>query len=59
MLRRPALVTQADVARILRAAKQVGVSEVVVPIGNTSLVVRIAPSTAPEKVLEPGEEIVL
>ena len=34
MPRRPAQITQADVARIIRAAKQAGATEVVVPVGE-------------------------
>jgi hypothetical protein len=48
MSRRPATVTQADVARVIRAAKQAGASEVEVRVGKGSVVVRIdAPQTAP------------
>jgi hypothetical protein len=42
MSRRPASVTQADVARILRAAKQVGASEVEVRVGDSIIVVRMS-----------------
>ena len=49
---------QADVARVIRAAKQAGAAEVLVPIGDQQVVVRLA-STAPEKALEPEGEIVL
>jgi hypothetical protein len=59
MSRRPAQITQADVARVIRAAKQAGATEVVVRIGESSLVVRLAPSTGPDKALESDEEIVL
>jgi hypothetical protein len=59
MPRRPAQITQAEVARIIRAAKQAGASEVVVKIGEQSVVVRLDQSTAPEKPLEKEEEIVL
>jgi hypothetical protein len=59
MPRRPAQITQADVARIIRAAKQAGASEVVVKIGEQSLIVRLGRSTASEKALEQDEEIVL
>jgi hypothetical protein len=44
MPRRKAEITQADVARVIRAAKQSGAEEVIVPMGNQSLVVRLAPS---------------
>ena len=59
MSRRPAQITQSDVARIIRAAKQAGASEVVVPIGEKFVVVKLGPSTAPTKALEQDEEIVL
>ena len=45
MPRRPATLTQADVARIIRAAKQAGAAEVVVKIGEASITVRLGPST--------------
>lgn len=38
MSRRPATVTQADVARIVRAAKQAGAAEVEVRIGGTATI---------------------
>jgi hypothetical protein len=57
MPRRPAQITQAEVARIIRAAKQAGASEVFVP--EKFLVVKFGPSTAPAKALEQDEEIVL
>jgi hypothetical protein len=44
MPRRPAEITQADGARVIRAAKQSGANEVVVPVGKRELVVRLAPS---------------
>jgi hypothetical protein len=59
MPRRPAQITQADVARIIRAAKQAGASEVVVPVGEKNLVVRLGPSTRPAEPLAADEEIVL
>jgi hypothetical protein len=59
MPRRPAQITQADVARIIRAAKQAGASEVVVPVGEANVVVRLGPSTGPAKTIEPDGEIVL
>lgn len=58
MSRRPALITQADVARAIRAAKQAGAAEVEIRFGGqTSILIRI--STGAEKPLEPTEEIVL
>ena len=59
MPRRAAQITQAEVARIIRAAKQAGASEVVVKIGEQSVIVRLGQSTAMEKPLVPDEEIVL
>jgi hypothetical protein len=59
MPRRPSQITQADIARVIRAAKQAGAAEVVVRVGDQSLIVRLAPSTAPETPLAPAEEIVL
>jgi hypothetical protein len=59
MPRRPAQIYQADVARIIRAAKQAGAYEVVVRVGEQSLTVRLMPSTGPEKTLEQDEEVVL
>jgi len=59
MPRRPATVTQADIARAIRAAKQTGAAEVEVRAGDASIVVRIAPSTTPETPLESTAGIVL
>jgi hypothetical protein len=59
MPRRPAQVTQADIARVIRAAKQAGAAEVVVKIGEQSLIVRLGPSDNPQKGLEPEGEIIL
>jgi hypothetical protein len=60
MPRRPAAITQADIARAIRAAKQAGAAEVEVRVGAAAtILVRIAPSTASEKPLEPIGEIVL
>jgi hypothetical protein len=57
MSRRPATVMQADIARILRAAKQAGASEVEVKLGEQSVIVKL--STGEPKTLESNEEIVL
>jgi hypothetical protein len=59
MSRRPAAITQADVARVIRAAKQAGAAEVVVPLGQQSVIVRLTPSTDVEKILATSEEIIL
>ena len=42
-----------------RAAKQAGAIEVVVKVGDQSLIVRLTPSTGVEVPLAPAEEIVL
>jgi hypothetical protein len=57
MSRRPAAISQADVARVIRAAKQAGAAEVVVKIGDQSVVVKL--STTIDKALETSGEIVL
>ena len=59
MPRRPAQITQADIARVIRAAKQAGAIEVVVKVGDQSLIVRLTPSTGVQAPLAPAEEIVL
>lgn len=58
MSRRPATVTQADVARILRAAKQAGAAEVEVRFGQAIVTVRLS-STAPIYAVDTGEVIPL
>ena len=59
MPRRAAQITQADVARVIRAAKQAGASEVEVKIGHQAVIVRLAQSTGPDKTLEGDREIIL
>jgi hypothetical protein len=59
MPRRPATITQADIARIIRAAKQAGAAEVVVEVGDASITVRLEPSTEDNKTLAYDGEIVL
>ena len=59
MSRRPAVIIQADVARIIRAAKQAGATEVIVRVGEQSVIVRLTPSTDTYKVLATPEEIIL
>ncbi|MGB9385735.1 MAG: hypothetical protein WCB50_13135 [Pseudolabrys sp.] len=59
MTRRPATIIQADVARVIRAAKQEGAAEVEVRVGDTSIVVRIASSTGVQSSLETSEQIIL
>jgi hypothetical protein len=61
MSRSPAHITQADIARAIRAAKQAGAAEVEIRIGGQdAIIIRISPSTgmaAPD--LEQSAEIVL
>ena len=60
MSRRHATVTQADVARIVRAAKQAGAAEVeVTPDGR--IVVRLyqTAKAAPDNTLDAGRELTL
>jgi ATP phosphoribosyltransferase regulatory subunit HisZ len=59
MPRRPATITQADIARAIRAAKQAGAAEVEVRVGDASIVFRIASSTGVQSSLETSEQIVL
>jgi hypothetical protein len=57
--RRAAQVTQSDIARVLRAAKQAGWFEVEVKIGEQTITIRLTPSTDLKTALAPAEEIVL
>jgi hypothetical protein len=59
MPRRAAQITQADVAWIIRAAKQAGAAEIEIKVGEQTLLVRLTPSTAHESPLAPTAEIVL
>jgi hypothetical protein len=60
MSRRAATITQADVARVIRAAKQAGASEVEIRIGDRNvIIIRITPSTGGNVALEESTEIVL
>ena len=60
ILRRRSQITQADIARIIRAAKQAGAAEVEVRLPQQStIVIRLQPSAAPDIPLAPSEEIVL
>jgi hypothetical protein len=54
MSRRPAAITQAEIARAIRAAKQAGAAEI--EVRGASVVIRLAPSTSTP---EPEAEIVL
>ena len=59
MSRRPASITQAEIARIVRAAKQAGAAEIIVQVGQTPVLIRLTPSTETNVPLVPAEEIVL
>ena len=59
MSRRPAQITQAEIARIIRAAQQAGAAEVVVHLNGAQVTVKLAPSTATDNDLAPRQEIVL
>jgi hypothetical protein len=61
MARTPANITQADIARAIRAAKEAGAAEVEVRIGTKStIVIRILPSTGRQTShLEQSGDIVL
>jgi hypothetical protein len=60
MPRRAATITQADVTRAIRAAKQAGAAEVEVRIGGASIVIRIEASTDTKTTtLAEGAEVVL
>jgi hypothetical protein len=61
MARRPANVTQADIARALRAARQAGAAEVEVRVGEQArIIIRLLSSTGTEAPsLEQSAEIVL
>ena len=59
MPRRAASLTQADIARAIRAAKQAGAESVEYRIGDSIIVIRVKSSTAAENVLETKREIVL
>jgi hypothetical protein len=60
MSRRPATITQADVARAIRAAKQAGAAEVEVRVGEQSkIIIRINPSIGDKNTLEKSGEIIL
>jgi hypothetical protein len=61
MPRRPALLTQADIARAIRAAKQEGAREVEVRVGDkATIIIKLGPpSTGANSALEENGEIVL
>ena len=64
MPRRAASISQADIARAIRAARQAGADAVEIRPGGTIFVLISAPPVAPdlddaENALAPGEDIVL
>jgi hypothetical protein len=60
MARRPANITQADVARAIRAAKQAGAAEIEVRVGDGNrIIIRLSPSTGEKIALEETGEIIL
>jgi hypothetical protein len=59
MPRRPARVTQAEIARAIRAAKEAGAAEVEVRLGDQSSIFIRLSSTDAEETLEHSKEIVL
>jgi hypothetical protein len=61
MSRRPSLVTQADIARAIRAAKQEGACEIEVRVGDkAAIVIKLGtPSTGVNSALEDSAEIIL
>jgi len=59
MARTPANVTQADIARAIRAAKQAGAAQVEVQVGEQRIIIRIKPPTDEESALEQSHKITL
>jgi DNA-binding XRE family transcriptional regulator len=60
MPRREATITQADIARAIRAAKQTGAAEVEVRVNERSkIIIRLEPSTGDGTALEKSGDIVL
>jgi hypothetical protein len=60
MSNRPATLLQADIARMIRAAKKAGAAEVEIRLPDGSRgIIRIKPSTGPDASLEESGEIVL
>jgi len=56
---RAASITQADIARAVRAAKQAGATEVEVHVGNERIIIRINPRSDDESVFEQSHKITL
>jgi len=60
MARRPATVTQADIARAIRAARQAGAAEIEARVSERArIIIRIVSSTGDAMDLEGSREIVL
>jgi len=59
MARRPAVIGQADVARVIRAARQAGAAEVVVRLGDQAQIIVRLSSTGEARALEESGKIVL
>jgi hypothetical protein len=59
MPRRPATITQAYIARVIRAAKQAGASEVVIQIGDHPVIIRLSESTGQDAPLVPHRQFSL
>ena len=60
MPRRSATITQADVARAIRAARQTGAAEVEIRLcDQAAILIRLNSSTANEKPLESAVQIIL
>jgi len=59
MARTPANVTQADIARAIRAAKQEGAAEVEVRVGGQRIIIRIDPPSDDKPSLKETDEISL
>lgn len=59
MSRRPATITQADIARIIRAARDAGAAEVELRINGEPVIVRLTSSTGSDAPLAPRQEVVL
>jgi hypothetical protein len=60
MARHPARITQQEIARTIRAAKQAGAAEIEVRIGDqASIIIRLMSTGGPTEAIAANEEIVL
>ena len=57
MTNRPARITQSEVARVIRAAKQAGASEILIQLGDVPMTIKL--STVIEKPIETEGEVIL